>query len=1372
MKTFIKKITVLFMSAAVLGTLGLTAPAASADTTVSGTDDDMEVKTYLNEIAYSPENKLAEDDGRFRISGWDLNQLGGEVISDSGDSLALKLSDWSDSLPVEAKRDFEKVTYGELELYFDLKISSGMKDACVALRQGTTSGIYYGFDGTNIWVQTPEGKKTLISQYKTNVLYLFYTKIHMSTKTFDVYIDNVCYAEGISFDTDSFDNFFYSTGNESVGSLSLKRDVFSLKRGYWIDETFGRAEDNNVPVGWSFQFSNGAYTGAKYHTAKQGFQIGGSKNGSVLSRRFGTQTRDFTAEFYMRVPEGSTSSYVSIMGGGNTVFKFSADGNSFYYLNAKGIPVKCYNSYKKDLWYVVWADIRLGEGTFDLYIDDKEVASNVKLPATAKSVDTFKAVGEETSPFHITGIQIYPTEKFDDYVPEPQIASSDGVDVGMQYFGLWNEGTHFGWDWVNDSEIRRPLDGFYDEDSVEHWDWQIKYWLEHGIDYVAPCWYALGQWTEGVSERVRHPFFKAKYSDKMKFALLMETSGWAGWKTDSAGAEQWLKDVGRQMIEYYFKDSRYYTNGGRPVVFMFGWEAFNNAFPSGNYVLTRLGDMCEEEGLKRPLFILHFGEGFSQWTDSVSSGKSFGGDAFWHYSMNDWSQHAVNANLENISIANSNGYGYVPTVSMGFDDYAWNREVGYRRSPDRVKWELQQYKNEILPRLQGLGNIQTPMINLATWNEWGEGHYFGPCEGMGFSLIDAVREVLTNGGAHNDVTPNEHQKDRFNNLYPWWRKTRVRERNVGAAPAQGTYEKYTWNFDNANALGWNASVGSSLQNGVWKLTADGGRLMLNLTDSGIDTANVTHVKIRMKNKGGANTVYTDVKTDFWNTEAGKRTMHTELTWLYMNDGDDFTDVYIPVGEYPEFWKGILKDMTIAFEGYKNGESLEIDSIAFIAEHPKGNINVVLDGWTCSTNMKLSNNLPMLAVREVSELWKGQVWWDAQNGTVWLKSKNIITKFVPGSDTVECNGKVYTLPNSSMLEDGTTWVNPEILALTFNKTVVWEAETSTLSFTDIESGLDYVRPNSERKLLWGFEFDKVVWEDGNEGWDYSSGMDISSSGGVANFSTSNTDPQFAIKVPSVNLSEARYICIGVRSKSAFRMQMFFQTSTSGISEANSYKTNVKVSDDIYEVVIDVKDIPNFSGTLTKLRLDPGEASGISGGFDYVRIYGDYENELTDDEIAERFSSCSLTEEGMVWNFNLNTNRDGWRLSRSLANAEIQGGVMTVDAICKFPFIQTAQNNLGVDTSAYGTVAFGLKNMIDATEAKVYFTTVQDPAWTEDKCVKVSITPNCGTALVYHADLSTNSAWNGTLRALRIAVTDPQTKVNKGQIGFDYIKLLRR
>ena len=49
----------------------------------------------------------------------------------------------------------------------------------------------------------------------------------MDSKTFDVYIDNVQYASDISFTADKIDNFFFSSGKETVGKLSLKRDTFS-----------------------------------------------------------------------------------------------------------------------------------------------------------------------------------------------------------------------------------------------------------------------------------------------------------------------------------------------------------------------------------------------------------------------------------------------------------------------------------------------------------------------------------------------------------------------------------------------------------------------------------------------------------------------------------------------------------------------------------------------------------------------------------------------------------------------------------------------------------------------------------------------------------------------------------------------------------------------------------------------------------------------------------------------------------------------------------------------------------------------------------------------------------------------------------------
>lgn len=717
MKNIFAKVTAIGMALLLSGTIISPTVPALADVHISGEKDDMEVKTYLNEIAYSPENRLEDEDGRLRISGWDFNQIGGEVTSLSSESLALGLNDTSSVLPVEATREFEAITYGKAELYFDITIGTGVKDASVSLRNGTDSPIYYGIDDKYIWVKDQKnGRKNLVS-YKADARYLIYTAFDMDSKTFDVYIDNVRCAENISFTADKIDNFFFSSGNETVGKLSLKRDTFSLKRGYWIDESFGRGNGGTLPANWTLKKKpSGLNASVQSYTAKQGIKVGTSGT-ETLSRDFGKQIRDFTAEFYIRIPDGCNNATFGFTNDGKNVFQLKADENSLYYIDSSGNPVVCYNNYKKDLWYIIWADVKLSKKKFDLYVDDKKVKWDIPLPKDADAVDRFSVTGGNGAPVYLTGIQVYPTETFDDYVPEPTVKESKDVDIGMQYFGLWNEGGHFGWDWVNDSDFRRPLDGFYDEDSVEHWDWQIKYWVEHGIDYVAPCWYALGQWTEGVSERVRHPFFKAKYSDKMKFALLMETSGWAGWQTDENGAEAWLQQVGRQMIEYYFKDPRYYTNGGRPVVFMFGWEQIQNAFPNAKEnILDKLGDMCEAEGLKRPLYILHFGEGFNNWTDSVTKGKAFGGDAFYHYSMSNWSQHAVDANLENIDIAKANGYDYVPTVSTGFDDYSWNREVGYRRSSDQVKWEVEQYKEKMLPKLKDLGELKTPMLNLATWN--------------------------------------------------------------------------------------------------------------------------------------------------------------------------------------------------------------------------------------------------------------------------------------------------------------------------------------------------------------------------------------------------------------------------------------------------------------------------------------------------------------------------------------------------------------------------------------------------------------------------------------------------------------------------------
>lgn len=83
--------------------------------------------------------------------------------------------------------------------------------------------------------------------------------------------------------------------------LSLKRDTFSLKRGYWIDESFGRGNGGTLPANWTLKNSSEKDVSVPYYTAKQGIKVGTSGK-ETLSRYFGKQTRVLRQILY-RIPD-------------------------------------------------------------------------------------------------------------------------------------------------------------------------------------------------------------------------------------------------------------------------------------------------------------------------------------------------------------------------------------------------------------------------------------------------------------------------------------------------------------------------------------------------------------------------------------------------------------------------------------------------------------------------------------------------------------------------------------------------------------------------------------------------------------------------------------------------------------------------------------------------------------------------------------------------------------------------------------------------------------------------------------------------------------------------------------------------------------
>lgn len=73
---------------------------------------------------------------------------------------------------------------------------------------------------------------------------------------------------------------------------------------------------------------------------------------------------------------------------------------------------------------------------------------------------------------------------------------------------------------------------------------------------------------------------------------------------------------------------------------------------------------------------------------------------------------------------------------------------------DEQKAYLPTYANKSKPGVDGDGHWQENFAMISTWNEYGEGTYIMPSDGLhGFEYLDALREVYSGGGTHTDVKP-------------------------------------------------------------------------------------------------------------------------------------------------------------------------------------------------------------------------------------------------------------------------------------------------------------------------------------------------------------------------------------------------------------------------------------------------------------------------------------------------------------------------------------------------------------------------------------------------------------------------------------------
>ena len=396
----------------------------------------------------------------------------------------------------------------------------------------------------------------------------------------------------------------------------------------------------------------------------------------------------------------------------------------------------------QNMWHRLRIEADTVNGNADILLNGRSVG-NVTL-SSKSAIDSmeFSAKGL----FSIDNLHIFNLYDHADYVPEPTTrANLDDYIVGLNICSLWRNGTHYGWACISAHDEPIPVIGMYDEGNPESADWEIKYMVEHGIDFQAFCWYAESNNSPlkypSNCEQLHHGYMYAKYSDYMKYCILWEAANEAHFNS-----YYFRNFVIPYWFENYFLDPRYMTIDNKLVLPVFSAHSLikEDYFGSVQGVKKEfdyLESVAKDYGFDGVLF---FACGSS--SDQLAQMGFDGAYAYnWGSAGREYDHNVKSIN----NSAKVDSMYTIPTISVGFDSIPW---LGLRYGNLSVEDFARAHewvKNEYLPKHSPKYDWADNFMWLSTWNEYGEGTYIMPAGLNGFGYVDAIRDAYTD-------LPDEH----------------------------------------------------------------------------------------------------------------------------------------------------------------------------------------------------------------------------------------------------------------------------------------------------------------------------------------------------------------------------------------------------------------------------------------------------------------------------------------------------------------------------------------------------------------------------------------------------------------------------------------
>ena len=1181
----------------------------------------------LDKISYSDAYLLAQNDSMASekegiASGWLLDNRGGIPRTSLTEGYGT-LYDRDTEAGVAYIREFNKFSTGSVVL--DTSLTAKGDGIYLEFRNDSGDAVYRAEIKDGAWqVLGSDGSYTKLCDIEDETEFSFYVTVDLDNLRSTTFInakDCGTYPLSVPKDKANILNFRFATTEKATGILTPGRTEMFVN--YAVNDNFLQDAKDALPFDW---------TGDAV-TSDHALKL----NKGVSGKCFGAVSGNVVAAFEMLLPKNENVSY-TLTHDGAAVAVFEAKDGVF---SVNGTQV--YTDAVANLWYRLRFELDTASKTILVKVNGRKTET-VPFASAASSVSALSVENKADTAVYFDNFRVYRTFEHDDYVPTPvKPAGEENYLVGMNVCPLWQNGKHYGWSCITPYDDIKPVLGYYDESRPETADWEIKYLIEHGIDFQAFCVFFTQKNGSVCLNNDGYPhlyegFMNAKYADMTKFCGILETANAASAST----LEEWKNAYVPYIIENLIKDERYLVIDNKPLIMVFGADAIKRRAGSTENARAMF-DYLEEElkklGYDGAIYLAAVVPG-----SNVNECEALGYDGMFAYNWGTNGYSLGENKSWNLSFGKRTDVYHVPTVSVGFNNVGW---AGTRRplmSLSDYKSALTWVRDEYLPE-HAKDTWQKNFMLLSTWNEYGEGTYIMPtADEKGFGYLDAVREVYTDEKADASVNtvPTETQKERINHLYSQYRRLLRREGfYVSAAELTDETLETVYAIDLSKLSADDYAVANlndvfqdengltgTAENGDPNISLKASYITpLNLDLSGIDA-------LRLTAKIPTGTVF---QIFYKTSEEGSL---DENKSVYVRSGsDDFETVIIDMTNAKK-WSGTLTGIRLD-PGSVKDSAVSVKSLEFMAkpranESNIGTDTIYINGFDVKMTLpseKASDGDILVAFDQTIGLdfrLNAFAEWSKADGTLKLNFKKHTVVFTVGDDTYTVDGAAKKLPYKIHTTDGLPMLPMKALSDAVGFTYSVNEIGDVLIETPEKAYYDELAA-TRKDGAWEFNTPGDI-----EGWT-SSEMKLAVDEGYMACESldQNKDPKIRFK-KTLSLVANKYASMEIRvrykytSKGPHTMTMYFSTDKApGMNENKTIYLPLKSNDsggewEIYTV--DLKENKNWSDTITGLRFDPFNTYGQID-IDYIRFIEDpdFDEEAEARRIAEEEAARLAAEE---------------------------------------------------------------------------------------------------------------------------------------------------